>query len=137
MKLYYEGSEGSIINLMEDPIFAQNPEALTGSTWKYTAMSEVNGLGRVKRFYKEVEEKSLKLSIMADSEKAFNEISYRMHRVFERDVRRAKPGKIWWNNFFKEVFIIDTTNEEFEEYFQSIEKTVKILSVKPYWTTAA
>ena len=134
MNLYYEGSEGSIVNLMGPDIYAQNPEALTSSVWKYTAMSEVNGLGRVKRFYKEMQTESLNLSIMADNEKQFNDISYRMHRIFERDVRRAKPGKLWWNNFYKEVFVVETSNDDFEEYFQSIEKKITLLSVKPYWT---
>ena len=29
MTLYYEGSDGSIINLMGDNVFAQNPEKTT------------------------------------------------------------------------------------------------------------
>lgn len=134
MKLYYEGSEGSIINLMGDGVYAQNPETLTGSKWQYTATSEVNGLGRIKRFYKKMEERPLDLSIMTDSEEEFNELTYRMHRIFERDIRRVQPGKIWWNDWYKEVFVVETSNDEFEENFQSIERSLKLLSTKPYWT---
>ena len=71
---------------------------------------------------------------MADSEEEFNELAYRMHKIFERDIRRVKPGKIWWNDFYKEVFVVETSNEEFEEGFQAIERSLKLLSPKPYWT---
>ena len=53
MTLYYEGSDGSIIDFMKYPVFAQSPETLTDNKWSYSTISGVNGLGRVKRFYKE------------------------------------------------------------------------------------
>ena len=53
MTLYYEGSDGSKVNLMGDGIYAQNPETLTQNTWEYSTMSGSSGLARVKRFYKE------------------------------------------------------------------------------------
>ena len=133
MTLYYEGSDGSIIDFMSHPVFAQSPETLASNKWSYATISGVNGLGRVKRFYKDTQEASLRLSIMTDTAEQFNETMYNIHRTFDRDVRRLKPGKLWWNGFYKEVFAVETTQDEFEELFESIECDVSFISVYPYW----
>lgn len=133
MNLYYEGSDGHIIDFMKDPISAQEPEKLSGSSWNYNTISGANGLGRIKRFYKDAQESQITLSIMTDDAEEFNKIMYDMHRTFDKDVRRMKPGKLWWNGFYKEVFVIDVSHDEFEELFEAVEKTIKFISVYPYW----
>ena len=133
MTLYYEGSDGSIIDFLSSPIFAQSPETLTENKWSYSTISGVNGLGRVKKFYKDTQEASLTLSIMTDTAEEFNEVMYRIHRTFDRDIRRLKPGKLWWNGFYKEVFAIETSSDEFEELFEAVERSVKFISVYPFW----
>ena len=133
MELYYEGSDGSIINFMSNPIYAQSPETLNTNQWSYSTISGVNGLGRVKRFYKDTQEATLTLSIMTETAEEFNEVMYRIHRTFDRDIRRLKPGKLWWNGFYKEVFAVETNNDDFEELFEAVERSVKFISVYPYW----
>ena len=133
MTLYYEGSDGSRIDLMGDGIYAQDPEKLTKNEWKYSTISGVNGIGRVKRFYKDTQECSLTLGIMADNADQFNEIMYKLHRTFDRDIRRLKPGKLWWNDWCKEVFAVETSQDNFEELFESVDKEVTFISVYPYW----
>lgn len=133
MELYYEGSDGSIINFMSHPIFAQSPETLTENKWSYSTISGVNGLGRVKRFFKDTQEADLTLSIMTETAEEFNEVMYRIHRIFDRDIRQLKPGRLWWNGFYKEVFAVETSNDDFEELFEAVERSVKFISVYPYW----
>lgn len=133
MTLYYEGSDGTIINFMGDGVFAQSPETLTESVWSYNTILGVNGLGRVKRFYKDLQEFSLTVGVMTDSEADFNSLMYKMHRTFDRDIRRLKPGKLWWNGFYKEVFAIESSHDSFEEFYESIDKTIKFISTYPYW----
>ncbi len=133
MTLYYEGSDGSIINLMGDGVYAQNPEALTKTAWQYDTVSAVSGIGRIKRFYKQVKEAPLSVEIMADDDDEFNDLMYNMHRTFERDVRRVKPGRLWWNDWHKDVFAVDTTQEDFEELFQAVNRDIKFISVHDYW----
>ena len=129
MTLYYEGSDGSRIDLMGNGIYAQDPENLTANKWKYTTISGVNGLGRVKRFYKDTQEAKLNLGIMADSKEEFNDIMYNLHRIFDRDIRRMRPGKLWWNDWCKEVFAVETSQDSFEELFESVDKEVTFVSV--------
>lgn len=134
MELYYEASDGSVVNFMKNGIYAQDPENLTENTWEYTTISGVNGLAKIKRFYKNAQTYKLTLSIMADDREEFNEIMYNMHRTFERDVKLLQPGKIWWNDFYKEGFICSTSNSDYEELFESVEREIEFISVNPYWT---
>ena len=125
MTLYYEGSDGSIIDFMSHPIFAQSPETLTDNRWSYSTISGVNGLGRVKRFFKDTQEASLTLSIMTETAEEFNKVMYDIHRTFDRDIRQLKPGidqipTVWcqdnivalisgdeaWENFFLQVYLV-------------------------------
>lgn len=134
MELYYEASDGTKMNLMKNGIYAQDPENLTENTWQYTTISGVNGLAKIKRFYKDVQTHKLTLSIMADDAKQFDEIMYSMQRMFEKDVRSLRPGRIWWNDFYKEGFVFSTANSDYEEMFESVEHDIEFISVNPYWT---
>ena len=133
MNLYYEGSDGTIIDLMSGPLTAQDPESLATSKWSYSTISGVNGLGKVKRFWKDTEEAQLKVMVLADNVEEFNAAMYEMHRTFDKDIRRMKPGKLWWNDFYKEVFAVETGHESFEELMESVQKTIRFISVYPYW----
>lgn len=133
MTLFYEGSDGTVINLMGDGVYAQEPETLVKNEWKYSTISGVNGVGRVKHFYKDSKEAPLTLGIMAEDKEQFDEIMFRIHRTFDRDIRRMKPGKLWWGDFYREVFAVVTTYSDFEELFESIDQKVNFLSVYDYW----
>lgn len=133
MTLYYEGSDGTVIDFMSNGIYAQSPETLLNPSWSYSHISGVNGLVKIKRFYKDIQESPLTLSIMADNKESFNAIMYRMHRTFDRDICRMKPGKLWWNGYYKEVFAVEVSHDDFEEFFESVEKSIVFLSVYPQW----
>ena len=63
MELYYECSDGTIINFMSDTISAESPETLLHNEWNYTTISGVGGVARIKRFYKDAQESPLTLQI--------------------------------------------------------------------------
>jgi len=132
MTLYYEGSDGTIIDFMSGDLSAQNVESLAENSWKYSSISGVNGV-RIKKFYKEAQEASLELSVLSDNKDDFDRVMYQMHQTFDRDIRRMTPGRLWWNGFYKEVFAINSNYEEFEELFESVQKTVTFVSSYPYW----
>lgn len=133
MNLYYEGSDGTVIDFMDGPLAAQEPESLVSSKWSYSTISGVNDLGKIKRFWKSTEERKLKVTVLADDVEEFNSVMYQMHRTFDRDIRQMTPGKLWWNDFYKEVFAIESDHDAFEELMESVERTITFLSVYPYW----
>lgn len=133
MRLCYEGSDGTIIDFMSGPLAAQEPETLATSHWEYSTISGVNGLGKVKRFWKDTEESELRLTVLAEDAAEFDAVMYQMHRTFDRDIRRMKPGKLWWNDFYREVFVVESGHESFEELMESVDKTILLISVYPFW----
>lgn len=133
MTLYYESSDGTVIDFMSGGIYAQEPETLTDSEWNYTTISGINGTGKIKRFYKDTQTSSLTLDIMADSKEEFDEMMYNMHVAFDKDVLSVQPGKIWWNGFYKEAFIVAMSNSDYDELFESVTRKLTILSLNPYW----
>lgn len=134
MTLYYECSDGTIINFISDTISPEDPETLLKNEWSYSTISGVGGIARIKRFYKDAQESELKLQILADNAEQYNSLMREMHRCFERDVRTLQPGKIWWNDFYKEIFVFEAEYEEFEELMESVVKKIGILSVSNFWT---
>ena len=133
MRLCYEGSDGTIIDFMSGPLAAQEPETLATSHWEYSTISGVNGLGKVKRFWKDTEESELRITVLAENADEFDSVMYQMHRTFDRDIRRMKPGKLWWNDFYREVFVVESGHESFDELMESIDKTILLISVYPFW----
>lgn len=133
MELYYENSKGEKVNLMANGIYAQNPEKLIESEWKYNTISNINGVGRIKNFYREIQETSLTLSIMADTKEEYNKILEQLHRITEYDVRKNVPGRLWWNDFYKSVNCYATSYDDFDELFECVEKEIKFVSTEPVW----
>ena len=132
MTLYYEGSDGTIIDFMSGDLSAQKPETLASNSWEYTSISGVNG-GRIKKFYKDVQEAELEVEVFSETKEEFDAIMYQMHRTFDRDIKRMTPGRLWWNGFYKEVFAMENSYEDFEELFESVTKKITFVSVNPYW----
>lgn len=133
MELKYECSNGTVIDLMKEPIFAQSPETLLKTSWSYKSKSAINNRNKLKNFFKDLQQSSLKLSIMTDTKEEFNNTMIKLYRCFDRDVKTLKPGKIWWNDFYKEVFIIAPVPSDFEEMFESVDIDMDIIFPYSFW----
>lgn len=133
MKLYYENSRGAIINLMKFPVMAQNPEVLAERSWGYETETKQDGTKNIKQFYKDVETKKLQLSIIADSKEEYNNLMNDMSEIFDYDVRNRQPGKIWWNDRYKEIYVTATDFSEYEEDFDAIENEITVCYTQPWW----
>ena len=133
MKLYYENSRGAIIDLMKFPVMAQNPEVLAERSWGYETETKQDGTKNIKQFYKDLEQKKLQLSIMADSKEEYNNLMNDMSEIFDYDVRNRQPGKIWWNDRYKEVYVTATDFSEYEEDFEAIENEITVSTTLPWW----
>ena len=134
MTLYYESSDGQIIDFMSGGIYAQEPESLLNDEWNYTTITGINGIGKIKRFYKDTKTYTLTLDIMADSAEEFNALMNHMYTVFDRDIQRMTPGKIWWNGYYKRAYIVSKKHSDYDELFESVTKQLTILSLHPMWT---
>lgn len=134
IEVFYECSDGTKINFTSDVISVDNPEALVGNAWEYSSIAGSGGLSRIKRFFKDAQETELTLEILADDADQYNDIMEQMHRCFERDIRTMEPGRLWWGDFYKECYIVESKYDEFEELLEYVEKKITIVSVSPFWT---
>lgn len=78
---------------MNWPVVAQNPEVLAERSWGYATETNQDGTKRFKQFYKELEQKKLQLSIMADDKTSYNNLMNDMSEIFDYDIRNRKPGE--------------------------------------------
>lgn len=134
IEIYYECSDGTKINFISDIISVDEPETLIGNAWEYNSIAGSGGLSRIKRFYKDAQETEITLEILADDADQYNAIMEQMHRCFERDIRTMTPGRLWWGDFYKECFIVESKYEDFEELLEFVQKKITIVSVSPFWT---
>lgn len=133
MNLYYQSSDGTKIDFNDDKITAIQPETLLSQKWDFKTISGVNGIGKVKSFFKDATERKLALDILADDRNDFNSIMENLHKHFELDIRCLKPGRIYWNDYYKECFVFETSPSDFDENFESVIQNLTILSVYDYW----
>lgn len=129
----YESSDGTKIDLMGSGVYAQDPESLNASSWDYNEISGASGINKIKRFYKKTQSLNLTLDIMADSEVEFNRIMGTLRKAFDGDVRKLSPGKIWWNDYYKQAYIIETSHSDYDEIFESVTSKITVISLYPYW----
>lgn len=133
MKLYYENSRGKIIDLMNWPVVAQNPEVLAERSWSYETEGNQDGTKNFKQFYKDLEQKQLQLSVMADDRESYNQLMDDMSETFDYDIRNRQPGKIWWNDRYKEAYVTASDLSDYEEDFEAIESTITVSTTYPWW----
>lgn len=133
MNLYYKCSDGTVFDLMDGDITCESPETLVKRKWKYKSVSAVNGFNRIKQFYKELEELPLKISVLTDTEAEFNDLMMRLSLCFDKDIQTLKPGRIYWNGWYKEVFCIISEPSNFEDYLASIDQKLTLLCLYDYW----
>lgn len=133
MNLFYECSDGTRFDLIDGDISCEKPETLLKRAWKYKTVSCINSFTKIKQFYKEAVELPLTISIMCDTEGQFNTLMEKLLDCFEKDISSKTPGKIYWNDYYKEVFIFASEPSEFEEYFAAVKQKLTLLSLYDYW----
>lgn len=133
MKMYYENSRGKKIDLSQWPIMYQEPESLLKKEWKYNGVNSAKYGGRVKKFIRGIEEKELKISILAEDKMEFETTLESMRECFETDIALLQPGRLYFNDTYLSCYIRETTSVEWEEYFYTVDEKLTVLVVYPFW----
>lgn len=130
MELYYKNSIGEVLNLVEWPYMAQTGDILDYE-WEYST----NTYKKIAGFSRGVKEKSITLTIRADTKEEFNDVVNEFHRIVERDVLLGAPGRLYVNNCYMQCYVIGSTKAEWEGMTNSYDTTIKVLTDKPQWIT--
>lgn len=132
MRLYYKGHTGQI-DFEDGPLAPQKPETLTKNGWSYETISSTSGLQRIRAFYREVWKASLEVTVTADSADEYNSIMETMHKIFEHDIRTMQPGKLYWGEYYREVYAVETSQSDFDEMLEAVTKKITFVSLTPFW----
>lgn len=132
-ELLYENSAGDVIDLRQNPIWAQELETILSAKWDYATQSAQYGTGRISEFYRGTQEKSLKLAVMADDQAGLNAIVEKMMSIVEYDIRNKQPGRLWRYGSYMHCYIVAHDYAEYEELYDATDWTVKIVAEDPVW----
>lgn len=135
MDIYYINSKGDKVDFLRGNLAIQNIENLFSDEWEYTSINSITFGGKVKKFFKGLQERNLKLSVFADSEKEFDETMKRLHDVFTYDIRTKQAGKLYVNKSYLECWFFSSSYSEYEDLFYATDKDYKLVSGRPIWTT--
>lgn len=133
MDIYYINSAGNKLDLLSDKIAIQNIETLFDNEWSYQSATSILFGGKVKKFYKGVQEKELTVSIVADNEEDFTELSKEIEDVLFYDVHMMQPGRLYVNDTYLSCYFFSSVYEEYEDLFYITDRKFKIVTEYPKW----
>lgn len=133
MDIYYINSAGDKLDLLSDKIAIQNIETLFDNEWSYQSATSMIFGGKVKKFYKGVQEKELTVSIVADNEEDFTELSKEIEDVLFYDVHMMQPGRLYVNDTYLSCYFFSSVYEEYEDLFYITDRKFKIVTEYPKW----
>ena len=130
MTIYYENSYGEKIMLNKWPIMIQEPESIFGYAWGYSSNAKKR---TVYGFNKQMIEKTVTLSIFAESKEDYEEIMNHILEVTEKDILENTQGKIYVNGMYMKCCVVASDIKEYEEDFYTCDKTIKVIGANGVW----
>lgn len=133
MEIFYENHEKEKIMFSGFPVAVQNPENIINNAWQYSYVENAGARNRISAFRKEISEKTVALSVFADSPEEYGRIMEDILNVTEKDIIHNSPGKLYINGDYLECFLTAKNYTEYEEDFGAVETDITILSPYPVW----
>ena len=130
MIIYYENSFGEKLALNEWPIMIQDPENIFGYTWTYSSNAKKRS---VYAFNKQMNEKSVVLSIFADSKQEYEDVMNRILEITEKDILAETQGRLYVNGSYMNCCVVASDIKEYEEDFYTCDKTIKLITADGVW----
>lgn len=93
MEVYYVNSTGDRLNLLSDKMAIQDIDTLFNNEWSYSGATSMIFGGKVKKFYKGVQEKEFTISLVADNEQEFTELCKEIEDILFYDVHVKNHGR--------------------------------------------
>lgn len=130
MNVYYLNNFGQSIDFMSWP-YRISESDLFDYEWSYESKNSVNS--RISRFYRELVEKSLKISVAAASSEQYNQALQRLLEVTERDVMSLKPGKLYVGDAYLRCYICKSEKSDWIPGMEFLVNTFTAVSEGGSW----
>ena len=130
--IYYENSAGIRLNLLEPPYLLQTGE-IFDTNWNYDYINLGSGGGRITTFRKDLEERSLTLSIINYGNEEFEAAVDRFHEVTEYDVLHGSPGRLYVGDMYMRCYFVISKKSEWEPDASYLDNDVTLVAEYPMW----
>ncbi len=130
MRIYYLNNFGQSIDFMAWP-YRISESDLFDYEWSYESKNSINP--RISRFYRELTEKSLKISVAAASSNQYSQALQKLLEVTERDVMGLKPGKLYVGDSYLSCYICKSEKSDWVPGVEFLVNTFTAVSEGCFW----
>lgn len=137
MKLYYENSEGTTLDLSGFPYLLTFTDAYDYA-WEVESAVLGNNKSKVQKFKRNSKQLSASIAISSRYRTDFTRYMDDFFSTVEVDVVANKPGKlITENGEYMQCYIVESENSRINPLMRLNERNVTIMSPYPFWITEA
>ena len=127
LSIRYVSNTGEILDLLKPPYMLQTGD-IFDHIWEY----ESNG-GKIARFFKDIEEKSLVLSILNYGKQEYYEAIDHFAEVTEEDLIHKTPGRVYFGDSYFTCYVTASQKSEWENDIELLDTEVTIVADHPDW----
>lgn len=132
--IFYRNSAGIKIDLLTPPYMLQTGE-LFDYNWTYSGSNTSLNGGRIEEFGKEIEQRSLILSIINYGKESYYAAIDRFYEIVEFDVINKTPGKLYFGEFYLSCYLIASKKTEWESDSSLLDNEITLAVEYPFWVS--
>lgn len=121
MQIYYQSSEGQLIDLISRPYMMLTDTGLFNYERKYTQLD--NAFPYIADWANDMVVQPFKIVITADNEKEYLQNIARLTEVFDRDIGLKQSGRLYVGDWYVDCYIFSSTKPS--KYLKTLKTTVE------------
>lgn len=130
--IYYVNSNNEKIDLLEPPYMLQTGE-LFGYKWNYESKQRLGGGGKITNIRKDLEERTLTLSIVNYGVENYEEAIDYLHEIADIDVLKKTPGRLYVGGMYLNCYVTASEKSEWEPEAGYIDVSLTLAVEYPMW----
>lgn len=130
--IYYVNSNNEKIDLLEPPYMLQTGE-LFGYKWNYESKQRLGGGGKITNIRKDLEERTLTLSIVNYGVENYEEAIDYLHEITDIDVLEKTPGRLYVGGMYLNCYVTASEKSEWEPEAGYIDVSLTLAVEYPMW----
>lgn len=130
--IYYVNSNNEKIDLLEPPYMLQTGE-LFGYKWNYESKQRLGGGGKITNIRKDLEERTLTLSIVNYGVENYEEVIDYLHEITDIDVLKKTPGRLYVGGMYLNCYVTASEKSEWEPEAGYIDVSLTLAVEYPMW----
>lgn len=130
IKVYYQGCTGQIIDFASENYKMHKDTNLLSYKWEYSNSEYAN---RIESFSMNFVDKSFTVSVFGRTREEYQAAVNRLNEVFERDIKKLSPGKLYVGNNYLRCYMIESDCSRFDVHKNKVTKTYTLVAENGQW----